>query len=330
MLLENSACFEIVQAVGGFDEAVDHDLGVAAAIGGIDAVAGFEVAEALEGGVIVGEEFDEGAFEFAGFCRSGEEGGDPAIVGGEAAAGRWNGAVEGSEHSGVGELGDEGFVLRDIEIGVATVGGIDEDAEEGGANLGKESLHDGHYFFERGEIGKLAGTEELDVPVFDTGIGQATFAISAGVEFDVLSDTGLKFFGAGGLGSAHPLLDGGGVYLLYVVAKGRANIDLELGEGGVFIGWVVRVCASDHHNELRLEADGADLGEEFVHVSGNGGAEGGNLNGVNLDRGEFANVAGSGKDDQFTGGIAREVALVIGYKGFEKAEVRAENSKFDA
>jgi hypothetical protein len=54
------------------------------------------------------------------------------------------------------------------------------------------------------------------------------------------------------------------------------------------------------------------------------------LNGVNFDGGEFANIARSGKDDQLTGGIAREVAFVIGDQGFEKAEVSAEDSEFDA
>ena len=48
--------------MGGFDEAVDHDLGVAAAVGGIDSVTGVEVAEALKGRVIVGEELNKGAF----------------------------------------------------------------------------------------------------------------------------------------------------------------------------------------------------------------------------------------------------------------------------
>ena len=89
-LLENSSCLEVVQAVGGFDEAVDHDLGVAAAVGGIDSVTGVEVAEALKGRVIVGEELNKGAFELSGFRTGGEEGGDPAVVGGEAAPGGGN------------------------------------------------------------------------------------------------------------------------------------------------------------------------------------------------------------------------------------------------
>ena len=70
-LLENSSCLEVVQAVGGFDEAVDHDLGVAAAVGGIDSVTGVEVAEALKGRVIVGEELNKGAFELSGFRTGG-------------------------------------------------------------------------------------------------------------------------------------------------------------------------------------------------------------------------------------------------------------------
>lgn len=238
--------------------------------------------------------------------------------------------MEGAEHPGVGKFGNEGFVLCDIEIGVATVSGIYEDAKEGRSNFGKEAFHDGHQFFKRGEICKFAGAKEFDVPVFDTGTGKAALAVCAGVEFDVLSNSGLKFFFVGGLGSAHPFLDRGGVDLLHVVAKGCVDIDLKLCEGGVFIGRFVRVCASDHHDELRLEADAANLGEEFIHVFWNGRAEGRNLNGINFDGGEFANVAGSGKDDQFTGGIAREVAFVIGDQGFEKAEVGAEDSEFDA
>ena len=231
--------------------------------------------------------------------------------------------MKGAKHPGVGKFGNKGFVLCDIEIGVATVSGIDEDAKEGRSNFGKEALHDGHQFFKRGEICKFAGAKEFDVPVFDTGTGKAALAVCAGVEFDVLSDSGLKFFCAGGLGSAHPFLDRGGVDLLHVVAK-------SCGESGVFIGRVVRVGTSDHHDELRLEADAANLGEEFIHVFGNGRAEGRNLNGVNFDGGEFANIARSGKDDQLTGGIAREVAFVIGDQGFEKAEVGAEDSEFDA
>ncbi len=112
--------------------------------------------------------------------------------------------MKGAKHPGVGKFGNDGFVLCDIEIGVATVSGIDEDAKEGRSNFGKEALHDGHQFFKRGEICKFAGAKEFDVPVFDTGTCESGFLVGAVVEFDVLGDTGLEFFIVGGRSAFHP------------------------------------------------------------------------------------------------------------------------------
>ena len=80
------------------------------------------------------EDFDKDGLQFAGFGCGGEEGTDPAVVGGEAAACRFCRAVEDAEFAVLGEFGDEGFVFRDCSAGVAAVCGVDEELEEVGAD----------------------------------------------------------------------------------------------------------------------------------------------------------------------------------------------------
>ena len=166
-VLEHAPVLEVVEAAGGFDEAIGHDLGVAAAEGGVDAVTGFEFAEGREGGVVVAEEFDEGTGEFSGDGIGGEEGADPAIVGGETAAGGGDGAVEGADFVRFAHGGDDFLVFGDGEAGVATMGGVNESFEEGFAEGLVESGEDGAEFGEGGEGLEFARAEELDVPVFD-------------------------------------------------------------------------------------------------------------------------------------------------------------------
>ncbi len=293
-------------------------------------MAGVEFAEGLEGGVIVTEEFDEGAGEFAGFGVGGEEGADPAIVGGEAAAGGGDGAVEGADFVGFADGGDDGFVLRNAEAGVAAVGGVDEGFEEGAADLLVEAADDGADFGEGGEVVEFARAEEFDVPVFDAGVGEVGFVIGAEVEFDVLGDAGLEFGVVGGWGSFEPGFDGGGVDLGDVVADGGVEVDEELGDGFVFVGWVHGVDAANHHDELGLEAEGAEGGDEGVGFFGEGGAEGGDLDEVDLDGGEVDEVASASGDDEFAFWGAGEFAVVIGDEGVEEAEVGAEDAEFDA
>ena len=104
------------------------------------AVAWVEVAESLERGVFVVEDLDEDELELAGFGSGGEEGADPAVVGGEAAAGGFGGGVEHAHFAGGGHLLDDGLVLGDGELGIAAVGGIDHDFEEFGAEDGVGGL----------------------------------------------------------------------------------------------------------------------------------------------------------------------------------------------
>lgn len=102
---------EIVEAAAGVDEAVDDELVVGAAVGGVDAVAGDVFAEAGEGVVFVVEGFDDDFLELFGLDAGGEEGGDPAFVGGVAATGGFGGGVEGAEVSSGGDVADGLLVL---------------------------------------------------------------------------------------------------------------------------------------------------------------------------------------------------------------------------
>lgn len=45
LTLKEASIFEIVEAADGINESIDHDLGVAAALGGVDAVVGIEFTE---------------------------------------------------------------------------------------------------------------------------------------------------------------------------------------------------------------------------------------------------------------------------------------------
>jgi len=116
--------------VGDVGQAVGGAFVVVPAIGGIDAMAGIEVPEGLQGRVIVPEEFHEDMLEGAGPGHRGEEGPDPAIVGGETSAGGHGGSVEAAEFARCAHLRDEILVLRNSEIGVSAVGGIGEGLEE--------------------------------------------------------------------------------------------------------------------------------------------------------------------------------------------------------
>ena len=85
--LQNPSCFEVIQSVADIDQAIDDDVRVAAAICGIDAVAGLKITEWLEGRVVVAEGLDENGFEFACFGGGEKRCADPTIVGAEAATG---------------------------------------------------------------------------------------------------------------------------------------------------------------------------------------------------------------------------------------------------
>ena len=110
-VLNNSTCLEVIQAANGVDEAIDHEFGVAASAGGIDAVAGNELAKGFEGGIVVGEEFDEGAGKFSGPGIGGEKGSDPSVVGAQAATGGGSGAMEGADEIFIAVFFDECFVF---------------------------------------------------------------------------------------------------------------------------------------------------------------------------------------------------------------------------
>lgn len=237
-------------------------------------MAGIEFAKGFHRGVIVAEEFDEGTVELAGAGAGGEEGGDPAIVAGEAAAGGGNGAMEGAEFSGSRQLGDLVFVFLHAEAGVTAVGGIDKDAEEGFAEGGIESADDGTEFGEGGEILEFAGTEKFDVPMLHTGVGKAGFLVGAEVELDVLGDASLEFLVVFRGLTFHPGFDGGRVDFFHAVALGSADAVEELREGGILVVGIHGVDSSDHHDDLGFETEGDDSLQNGVGFFRESGAEG--------------------------------------------------------
>ncbi len=317
---------EVVEAVCDIDEAIDDDLGVGATIGGIDAVAGFEVAERLEGGVVVAEGFDEDGFEFSCFC-GGEEGcADPAVIGAEAAAGGFCGGVENTHVVGGGELGDEALVFLDGEAGVAHVCGVDEEFEVIAAEFFVDGFDEGPGALDVGECFEFAGAEEFDVPSGDFRIEQAGFFGGADVEFYVLCDGGVEIHVHG---AVHPFLDGGGGYGGGAVGLCGAERAHELGDDRVFVGGVHRVSAADHHDEVGIEFEGSESLHHFRDVRVVGAWEKRDLHAGRSDGREGTDAIHFRDDGDAAVFFALEVAIGIRDEGVDESEVSGDDAEGD-
>ena len=162
--LQIAARVQVVQAAGDIDQTIHDQLGVAATIGGIHSMAGFEIAQRLEGGVIVAEGLDENGFEFSGFCGGKQGRADPSVVGAEAAACGFGRGMKHSHVVGCGEFGDEALVFLDGEAGVSHVSGIDQELEVIVSKLPIDRLDERPGALDIGEGLEFPGPEELDMP----------------------------------------------------------------------------------------------------------------------------------------------------------------------
>lgn len=151
-------------------QTIDDDLGVAAAVGGVDAVAGFKIAEWLEGWIVVAEGFDENSFEFTSFGGGEKSSADPTIVGAEAAAGGFGGGMENAHVICGGKIGDEALVFLDGETGVTHVCGVDEEFEIIAAEFLVDRFDESGTALDVGKRFEFTGAEEFDVPGGDVGI----------------------------------------------------------------------------------------------------------------------------------------------------------------
>ena len=329
-LLEDAAGDEVVEAAGGVGEAVGDGLGIGAAIGGVDAVAGVGLAEAFEGGVFVVEEFDEDLLEFSGLGGGGEEGPDPAVVGGEASAGGFGGGVEDAEFVVGPEFGDEGLVLGDVEGGVAAVGGIDHGLEEGFAEEGVGGLDNFADAAEVGEGLELGVAEELEVPGLDGGAFHPGFLVGPGVGLGELGDGGveLRAFLAGGA-FLHPLLKGGGGDVGDAVGLGGVEAFGEHGDEGVLVGGIHGIGTADHHDKVDGEADVLQAGDEFVDVIGIGAGEAGDLGTGDFDAGEVEEALHFGHDGEGAIGLAGEASVFVGDETSDEFDVGGDDPEFD-
>jgi len=152
------------------DQAIDNDLGVGAAIRGVDAVAGFEISKRLERGIIMAEGLDEDGFEFPSFGCSQESCADPAVVGAEAATGGFGGGMENPHVIGGGEFTDEVLVLLDGEPGIPHVRGVDEEFEIIAPKFFVDGLDESGTALDVGEGFEFTWAEKFDVPGGDVGI----------------------------------------------------------------------------------------------------------------------------------------------------------------
>ena len=78
---------QVVETVGHIDDPIGDGLVVGPSVGGVHAVSLDRIAQGSEGGVLVVEEFHKDMFQLAGGGVGGKQGGNPPVIGGEAAPG---------------------------------------------------------------------------------------------------------------------------------------------------------------------------------------------------------------------------------------------------
>ena len=331
LLLEDAPGHKVVEAVGDVGEAVGDTLVVVASVGGIDAVAGIEVAEGAEGVVVVAEEFDEDVLERSGLGDGGEEGADPAVVGGEAAAGGHGGGVEAAEFAALAHPGNEGFVLGDGEGGVAAVGGIGEGLEElvVAADQSVGGLQELPEAAEVGEGGKLPGAQKFDVPTINAGVGEAGFGVAAMVELGVLFDGRFEVGAVLACGSAHPLLDGGGGDDGDAMFLGGLETEEKLLSDRGFVIGIHGIGATDHEDEVEIEAETFQAVAEFIEVAFVSAADNGDLDRVDGGPTEIHEFLELGNHQDLIIAIAGDASFLVRDKSTDPAGVGGNDSQFN-
>ena len=247
-------------------ETVKDQLVVGSSLGGIDAVARDGIAEWLKSFVGVVEGFDDDGFELSGFEAGGEEGVDPSSIGREASAGRFYRGVESTEGTGGGDFTDDVLVVFDGETGVAAMGGVDQNAEEVGADLFIDSFDDIPGAADVGEGGEFHGAEELHVPGFDGRVGETGFFVDPLMSFEQLRQGGVIIGSGFGGSRIHPLLEGGGANGIDVQAFG--NLENLHGQGDklILVIRIHRIGPVDHEDGFGRDAQRLDACESLPEV----------------------------------------------------------------
>jgi len=328
-LLEQSPQGEVVEASRNIDEAVHGYLAVRAAITRVEAVTGIKLAEWSERRIFVVENFNKNVTKFSGFRGGGQEVADPSVVGAETAARGFCGRVKDSEFIVRSEFCDEVSIFDDGEPRIAAVGGVHEQLEKLFTEGRIGRFHEGAAPRDAGERLELAGSQELDVPVFNARAFKSGFAVSAEMDLHVLRNSRVEIGSIPRCISVHPFFDGGGREVSDAVRDGGFEAGNELGNDRVLVGWIHRVGAADHQDEVDVELERLQSGDEFSDVTGMCGREKWNLHAGRFDGRRGHDFLHSGDGCEGAVCVAGESAFGVRHKASDEFEVGWYDAEFD-
>ncbi len=329
-LLEQSPQGEVVEAARNVDQPVDGYLAVRAAIARVEAVTGIKLAKWCERGIFVVKNFNKNVTKFSGFGGGGQEVANPSVVGAETTARGLCGRMKDSEFVVRSEFCDEIGIFDDGEARIAAVGCVHEQLEKLFTEGRIGCFHEGTAPRDAGKRLEFAGSQELDVPVFNARAFKSGFAVSAEVDLYVLCNGRVEIGSIPRCIAVHPFFDGGGGEVSNAVCDGGFEACHELGNDRVFVSWIHGVGTANHEDEMNVELECFESGDEFRDIASVGGREERNLHAGGFDGRRGHDFLHSCDGCEGAVCVAGEATFGVRNKASDKFEVGWYDAEFDA